>query len=240
MIVVLRRYDVCRTIPEPLRSSLRVRNNCPRPRRRHRPAQQDRLGRAARALRRPLPGRPRRLDDRRRASVDPCRPRHVDQLAPVGRERLRARLWRLPPPRRPRCRPARQAPHVPDLARRLRRRVRPRRARERRHAARHHPLHQGRQRRLHRARRTVDHHDVVRRGPGAQQGPVDLHRNRRHRLLARPRLQRAADRDRLAVGVPVPGSARADRAPGGHPPRARRQRRRAARRAASTSPARSV
>ena len=56
---------------------------------------------------------------------------HVDELAPVGRERVRARLRRLPAARRPRRRPARPAARVPDLARRLRRRVRVRRLRER-------------------------------------------------------------------------------------------------------------
>ena len=43
--------------------------------RRHRQADQARLGHAARALRRALPRRARRLDDRRRAPLDPDRPR---------------------------------------------------------------------------------------------------------------------------------------------------------------------
>ncbi len=55
----------------------------------------------------------------------------------------------------------------------------------------------------------VDHHDDVRRGTGAQQGARDLHRDRRHRLLARPRDRRAADRDRLALGLLPARSGRA-------------------------------
>ena len=53
----------------------------------------------------------------------------------------------------------------------------------------------------------VDHHDDVRGRPGAQQGAVDLHRDRRDRVLARARDRRPADRDRLALGV-LPARAR--------------------------------
>ena len=86
------------------------------------------------------------------------------ELAAVGRERVRARLRRLPAPRRPRRRPARPPADVPDLARRLPRRLRPRRPGERRHAADRNPLHQGRERGVHGARRPLDHHDELRRG----------------------------------------------------------------------------
>ena len=86
------------------------------------------------------------------------RPRHVDELAAVGRERVRARLRRLPAARRPRRRPARTSARVPDRARRVRRRVGARRPRRRRHATDRDPLHQGRQRRVHRAGRPLDHH----------------------------------------------------------------------------------
>jgi hypothetical protein len=65
------------------------------------------------------------------------------------------------------------------------------------------PLRQGRQRSVHRTGRTVDHHDVVRRGD-AQQGPGDLHRDRCDRLLAGPRHRRRADRDRLALDPALP------------------------------------
>ena len=68
-------------------------------------------------------------------------------------------------------------------------------------AADRHPLHQGRERGVHGARGPVDHHDDVHRGAGAQQGAVDLHRDRRDRVLARARLRRAPDRDRLALGL---------------------------------------
>ena len=63
------------------------------------------------------------------------------------------------------------------------------------------PLRHGRRRRLPRARRPVDHHDDVRRGPGAQQGAARLRRHRGGRLLARPGRRRPADGDRLALGV---------------------------------------
>ena len=62
---------------------------------------------------------------------------------------------------------------------------RPGRVRARRDAADRDPLHQGRQRRVHRARSSVDHHHDLRRGAGTQQGAVDLHRDRRDRVLAR-------------------------------------------------------
>ncbi len=204
---------------------LRVRFTISRPRRRQRPAEPPRLGRAARALRRALPRRPRRLDDRSGAALDPHRPRYVDQLAAVGGECLRARLRRLSAARRARRRPARAATDVPDLARCLRGRLRPGRAGQRRRPARGHALHQGRRRRLHRPRRAVHHHHELRRGAGAQQGPVDLHGNRGDWLLARSGVQRGSDRDRLALGVPVPRPARAADAARGDPPGARRSRR---------------
>ena len=96
-------------------------------------------------------------------------------------------------------------------------------------AADRHAVHQGCQRRLHGSRRALDHHHQLRRGRGPQQGPRDLHRHRRDRLLARPRLQRRADRDRLALGLRLPGADRAAGAvrgdpagPERRPPRARR------------------
>ncbi len=57
----------------------------------------------------------------------------------------------------------------------------------------------------------LDHHDDLRRGPGAQPRAGDLHRLRRQRLLARSRLRRPADRARLALDVPAAGPDR-DRA----------------------------
>ena len=167
------------------------------------------LGGPHRALRRPLPRRPRRLDGRRRPPVDPGRPRPDQLAAAVDRLGLRARLRRPAAARRARRRPAGPPAHADRGAGRVHRRVRARRARRRRHRARHHPLHQGHGRGVHRPRRPVDHHHDVRRGPGAQQGADDLHRDRRERVLARPRVRRAADRDRLALDVPAPRPRRA-------------------------------
>ena len=76
---------------------------------------------------------------------------------------------------------------------------------------------------------------TLRRGPGAQQGALHLHRDRRDRLLARARDRRAADGDRLALGVLPPGAGRARHAARRHPARAADRRRPAARRARSTS-----
>ena len=55
----------------------------------------------------------------------------------------------------------------------------------------------------------LDHHHPLRRGPGAQPRAEHLHRDRRERLLARPRGRRAADRARLALDVPAAGADRA-------------------------------
>ena len=73
--------------------------------------------------------------------------------------------------------------------------------------------------------RAVDHHDDVRRGPRAQQGALDLHRHRRDRVLARARDRRAADGDRLALGLLPPRARRARHADRRAPARARRDRR---------------
>ena len=65
------------------------------------------LGPPGRALRRALPRRARRLDGRRRAPVDPGRPRPHHLAAAVDRLGLRARLRRAAAARRSRRRPAR-------------------------------------------------------------------------------------------------------------------------------------
>ena len=103
--------------------------------------------------------------------VDPDRPRHVDELAAVGRERVRARLRRLPAARRPRRRPARTAARLPDRARRVRRRLAPRRLRRRRHAAdRDAASSRASARRSPRRPALSIITTTLRRGPGAQQG----------------------------------------------------------------------
>ena len=93
-------------------------------------------------------------------------------------------------------------------------RLRARRLRRRRFTPHRPALRQGRRRGLHRPGRALDHHDQLRGGPGAQPRHRHLHRDRRHRLLARAGDRRAADRDRLAVGLLRAGPDRA-----GHPDR---------------------
>ena len=104
---------------------------------------------------------------------------------------------------------------LPDRAGRLRHRLARRRPGQQRTAADPDPLRQGPGRGVHRTDRALDHHDELRRGPGAQQGAVDLHRVRRRRLLVRPALRRPDDRRRLALDVPAAGADRAGRAGGG-------------------------
>ena len=203
--------------------------------------EQARLGRAARALRRPLPRRARRLDGRRRAAVDPQPTSHLSTsslqwvvsayvLGYGGFLLLGGRAADLLGRRRVFlislgvfvvASLLGGLAHDGDPAHR-------------------HALRQGRERRVHGAGRALDHHDDLRRGPGAQQGALGLHGDRRDRLLARARDRRAADRGRLALGVLPAGARRADRAaspaiklvPDGEPRRAHPARR-------STSPARS-
>jgi hypothetical protein len=92
---------------------------------------------------------------------------------------------------------------------------RPSAACRRRAAAHRHPLHQGRLRGLHGARRPVDHHDDVRRGARPQPRALDLHGDRRHRFSLGLVFGGAADRARLALGVLPAGARRADHAAGG-------------------------
>ena len=153
---------------EPIRVDLNTQVAAPR--RRHRSSDPSRLGCAARPLRCALPGRARRFDDRRRPAVDPRGPRNVHQLAAVGRERVRPGLRRLPAARRPSGGPARTPPRLPDLARRLPRRVRAGWSRGRRLAADRDAIPQGSQRSLHGARGPLHHHHELRRGPRSQQG----------------------------------------------------------------------
>ena len=119
----------------------------------------------------------------------------------MGRERVRPRLRRLPPPRRTRCGPARTAEGVPGRPRRVRRRVRARRPRRRRLAPHRNPVHQGRERGVHRAGRSLDHHDELRRGPDPEPCDRGLHGDGSDGILARARRRRPADGDRVALGV---------------------------------------
>ena len=78
---------------------------------------------ARRRLRRVLHDRPRRLDRQRRAAVDRQVAALLARQPPVGHDRLRDHLRRLPAARRPRRRPARAPPRLPGRRRRLHGRV---------------------------------------------------------------------------------------------------------------------
>ena len=178
------------------------------------------LGAARRPRRRPVPRRPRHLDGGRRPPVDRRGPRH-DAVGPaMDRLRVRPRLRRAAPARRPLGRPARSPVGVPVRRRRVRHRLGRQRVPQQRPGADRPALRQGRRGGVHRAGRPVDHHDDVRRGPGPQPCPQHLHGLRRERLLDGPRLRRCAHRARLAHDVPAAwpgGSAAAVRRPQGRP-----------------------
>src|SRR3954451_23883333 len=70
-------------------------------------------------------GRPGRRDRERRAALDQGRPRVLAGGPPVGDQRLRPRLRRFPPPRRPGRRPPGTQARLPRRARRLHARVAP-------------------------------------------------------------------------------------------------------------------
>ena len=135
---------------------------------RQRPLRPARLGAAAGRLRRRLPRRARHLDGRRRAALDRRRP-HMSTtvlqwivsgyvLGYGGFLLLGGRAADLL---------GRRRVFLAALAA-LRGRVAARRARRRRHAAHRHALPEGRRRGVHRARRALDRHDDLRRGPRAQ------------------------------------------------------------------------
>jgi hypothetical protein len=180
------------------------------------------VGRAHRPVRRPLPRRARRLDGRRRAAVDQRGPRPDHLPAAVDRQRLRARLRRPAPARRPRRRPPGPATRAAVGPRRVHRGLAARRPGQRSGAARRLPLRQGHGRRVHRAGGPLHHHDHVPRGPCAQQGPGHLHGVRRQRVLVRADPRRPHDRGRVALDVPAARPHRAGDPRGraaGHPSR---------------------
>ena len=164
-----------------------------------------RLGAARRPLRRRVPGGHRRVDVRRRAPLDPRRPGHVHELAAVDRQRLRAGLRRVRPAGRPRRGPAGPAAHVPDRAGRVHRLLGARGPGHRGLDAHRGPVRHRDQRGVHHPGSAVHHHHDLSRGTRAQQGAADLRRDGRGRLPVRPRGGRAADHDRLALGVLRPG-----------------------------------
>src|SRR3954469_15862703 len=75
------------------------------------------------ALRRPVRGRARRVDRERRAALDREGPELLGGEPPVGRERLRTRVRRLPAARRAHGRPARAPARVHGRARAVRDRL---------------------------------------------------------------------------------------------------------------------
>ena len=79
------------------------------------------VARSRARLRRPVHGRARRIDRERGAAIDPARPSLQHLESAMGGQRLHADLRRLPPPRRPRRRPLRAAPHLLGGTRRLHR-----------------------------------------------------------------------------------------------------------------------
>ena len=153
--------------------------------------------RARSSLHRPVHGRARHRDRERRAAVDPGRSGLLAGEPPVGDQRLRAALRRLPPARRPRRRPPRTPARVPRRHRRVHGRLAAVRVRMERGVADRRPRPAGPRRGDHLARRAVDPHDDLRRGQRAQHGARRLGRGRRvrrgRRRPARRRPHRPAE-----------------------------------------------
>ena len=121
----------------------------------------------------------------------------------MDRLRVRPRLRRVPAPRRPLCRRVRPQARARVGPRRADHRLGARRRRRRRHAPDRRPLRQGRERGIHRSRRALDPHDLVRGRAPPQQGARRLHGCGRVRIHVRPRRGRAADPAELALTFAV-------------------------------------
>ena len=129
--------------------------------------------------RRVLHDRPRRRDRERRDPVDPDRSeRHRDD-GPVGADRLRDHVRRLPLARRPDGRPARPQADLPRRARPLHHRLARLRPRQQHLGADRRARGAGHRRGDHLARRPVDRDDDLRGGRRAEQGARDLGRSGR-------------------------------------------------------------
>ena len=143
----------------------------------------------------------------------------------MGRQRVRARLRRLPAPRRPRGRPARTQAPVPVRRRRVHDCVAPQRPRVVVGRADRLARASGARRRLHLARCARDHHDDVRGGSRAVEGARRVGGDRFRRRGGRARARRRAhagvlvavdllhqrprrDHRVRALGSPDPGVAR--------------------------------
>ena len=144
--------------------------------------------------RRPVHGRPGHRDRERRAALDQGRPRVLAGEPAVGDQRLRARLRRLPAPRRARGRPPRPPTDLPRRRGRLHGRLASRRAglvggvADRRAGA------AGARRGDHLARRALDPLGHVPRGTRAQHRARRLGRGRRLRRRGRRAARRRPDR----------------------------------------------
>ena len=159
--------------------------------------------------------RARRGDRQRRAPVHRHRARLLPTGPPVGGQRLRAHLRRLPAARRARRRPARPAAHVHARADRVRVRLAGGRSRADRHPAHRGPRSAGTRRGDPRPGRALDRGRDLRRGRRAQQGDGRLGCRGRQRRRRRSAPRRSAHRvARLGVGLL---GERADRAGRGVP-----------------------
>ena len=161
--------------------------------------------------RRPVHGRARHRDRERRASVHPDRPRVLAGEPPVGRQRLRAALRRLPSTRRPCRRPVRPATVVRRRNHRLHPRVAGVGVRVGRGLADRGPRAAGARRRADHAGGALDPHHDVRRRQGAERSARCLGRRRRVRRSRRRAARRSPHR-RAELGVDLLRQ-RAGRAP---------------------------
>ena len=132
----------------------------------------------------------------------------------VDRQRLHARLRRLPAARRARVRPARTPAPLHRGPGRLHGRVVRQRHRDLVGDADRRPCAAGPRCRARLARRALDRHDDVRRRRGAHEGARHLERDRRRRRRGRARARRPPHRDALvALGVLHQPADRAHRGP---------------------------
>ena len=156
------------------------------------------MARAGPPGRGPVRRRPRRLDRQRRAALDRARPAVLPGEPLVGRQRLHARLRRLPAARRAHGRPPRPPPHVHRRPRPLRARLAGRRPGQDRGPADRRPRRPGPRRRAALAGRAVAGHHDVRRGRRAQPRAGRLGRRGRLRRRGRRAARRHAHRVRWA------------------------------------------
>jgi hypothetical protein len=150
--------------------------------------------------RRAVHGRPRHRDRERRVAFDPGRPRVLAGEPPVGDQRLRPRLRRLPAARWPGRRHARPSPGVHGRPRSLHAGLAARWLRLERGIADRRSRCAGPRRGDHLAGRALDPDDDVPRGQGAQRRARRLGRRRRLRRRSRRASRRRLHR-RPQLGV---------------------------------------